>query len=195
MAGLETILEKIAEDSKTQCADLTAKAEREADAIRSQAREDASAAASAMLARAKTQADILMQKAESAAKTTRSRAVLAEKVAMISEVLSQAAERIRQLPDAEYAAVIKKLAVKHAKNGSGILRLSPADAARLPAGFEADLNAALSGKGSLRLETAQQKSGGFVLVYGDIEQNCTLDALIDSMQDALKDKIRQVLFA
>ncbi|MDD2363133.1 MAG: hypothetical protein PHH84_09380, partial [Oscillospiraceae bacterium] len=89
MAGLETILEKIAKDSDNHCADIIDGAQREADAIRENAREQGMAAASVMLARAQTQADIIMKRANSSAQIIKSRAVLAEKIAIINEVLEQ----------------------------------------------------------------------------------------------------------
>ena len=36
---------------------------------------------------------------------------------------------------------------------------------------------------------------GFVLVYGDIEINCTLRAVFDERMDNLKDLLRPLLFA
>jgi len=195
MAGLETILEKIAKDSDNHCADIIAAAQKEADAMREHAREQGRTAASAMLARTQTQADIIIKRANSSAQTIQSRAVLTEKVAIINEVLEQAATRIKELPDAEYAHAIKTLAVKYAKSESGIICLSKTDAARLPAGFEEDLNASIAEKGgSLKMETTLQNPGGFILKYGDIEQNCTFEALIEAKKDELKDMINQILF-
>ncbi|NLX93741.1 MAG: hypothetical protein GXZ02_07760, partial [Clostridiales bacterium] len=35
---------------------------------------------------------------------------------------------------------------------------------------------------------------GFILVYGDIEMNCTFDALLEESHDELKEKIAQLFF-
>lgn len=153
------------------------------------------AEASAMLEKAQRQADIILKKANSAAQTNRSREMLAEKVSMINEVIGQASEKIKALPDEEYSDALLALAVRFAQSGNGVMRLSCEDSARLSAGFEEELNKRISGKeASLRLETAEQETGGFKLIYGDVEQNCTFDALIDSMRDELKDKINRELF-
>ena len=37
-------------------------------------------------------------------------------------------------------------------------------------------------------------TGGFVLSYGGIEQNCTFKALIDAEREKLTDKVTKVLF-
>ncbi len=35
---------------------------------------------------------------------------------------------------------------------------------------------------------------GFVLVYGGVEENCTLKALFDVKKDQLQDKVNEILF-
>ena len=37
--------------------------------------------------------------------------------------------------------------------------------------------------------------GGFVLVYGGVEQNCSFAALFDAARDSLQDKLHALLFA
>ena len=37
--------------------------------------------------------------------------------------------------------------------------------------------------------------GGFVLVYGGVEQNCSFAALFDTARDSLQDKLHALLFA
>ena len=36
---------------------------------------------------------------------------------------------------------------------------------------------------------------GFVLVYGGIEENCTLRAMFDAKRDELSDKVHRMLFS
>ena len=37
--------------------------------------------------------------------------------------------------------------------------------------------------------------GGFVLLYGGIEENCTVRALFDARREALQDQVHALLFA
>ena len=74
--------------------------------------------------------------------------------------------------------------------------LGSADLARLPADFEARLCSALSAKGStctLSKEAARIESG-IMLVYGDIEVNCTFEAVIESSAEELKARIGEMIF-
>ena len=38
-------------------------------------------------------------------------------------------------------------------------------------------------------------NGGFVLAYGGIEENCSIDALFEERADALSDAVRKILFS
>ena len=36
--------------------------------------------------------------------------------------------------------------------------------------------------------------GGFILSYGEIEENCSIEALFDSERERLKDLVQEILF-
>ncbi len=93
--------------------------------------------------------------------------------------------------------MILKLAVKSAQSGEGEILFSAKDLARLPQGFEEKLNAALKGRGAaLRISgDARDIDAGFVLTYGGIEENCSIDALFDSAHELLQDKAQEILFS
>ena len=78
----------------------------------------------------------------------------------------------------------------------GVLLLNAKDLARRPADFEKKIGAAAEKqKGKLSLsEKAAEIEGGFILSYGGIEENCSLEALFESEADVLKDAVRAVLF-
>ena len=66
----------------------------------------------------------------------------------------------------------------------------------MPAGFEEEIQKAAAAKGgalSLAKE-AKEMDGGFILVYGGIEENCTIKALFDAKRDELSDKVHGLLF-
>ena len=37
--------------------------------------------------------------------------------------------------------------------------------------------------------------GGFILIYGGIEENCSIDAMFAEKRDELLDQVRKILFA
>ena len=107
---------------------------------------------------------------------------------------------LKGLETGAYFDMILKLAVKSAQPGEGELLLSKKDLERLPEGFEDRLNAALlradkrGSAASLQGDT-RDIDGGFVLTYGGIEENCSIDALFDAAHEVLQDKVQEILFS
>ena len=79
----------------------------------------------------------------------------------------------------------------------GEIYFSSEDLARMPADFEKKIKAAAKAKGgSLTLKKEPKAiADGFVLVYGGVEENCTLKALFDAKKDELQDKVNAILFS
>lgn len=71
------------------------------------------------------------------------------------------------------------------------------DLDRMPQGFEAVIEkAAVSKGGSLTLvKEPKNIDGGFILVYGGIEENCSFRALLAARRDELSDKVHAMLFS
>ena len=70
------------------------------------------------------------------------------------------------------------------------------DLERLPAGYEKQIsNIAKAHGGELTLsEIASDIDGGFVLVYGGIEENCSLSAMFHANKEEMADKLNSLLF-
>lgn len=66
----------------------------------------------------------------------------------------------------------------------------------MPADFEKNIHAAAEEKGGSLVLSREPKAieDGFILVYGGIEENCTLKALLDAKKDELQDKVNEILF-
>ena len=67
----------------------------------------------------------------------------------------------------------------------------------MPEGYLSELQAVAREKGgSLTLSgETRAMDGGFVLLYGGIEENCTVRALFDARREALQDQVHALLFA
>ncbi len=74
---------------------------------------------------------------------------------------------------------------------TGEIYFSEKDLDRMPQGFEAVIEkAAVSKGGSLTLvKEPKNIDGGFILVYGGIEENCSFRALLAARRDELSDKV------
>ena len=122
--------------------------------------------------------------------------ILRAKQQVIEQAIDKARESIAGLNDEEYFNVLEKLLRKNVQQGKGKICFSKKDLDRIPNGFEnrvKEIVAENQGELVIDKEPANIKDG-FVLVYGEIEENCTLKALFDSNIDRIKDIANKQLF-
>ena len=93
--------------------------------------------------------------------------------------------------------MLLRLAAAHALPQAGEMVLSPRDRERLPADFPGKLQEVLPEGASLTISARTEPGiqGGFLLVYGGIEENCTFRALFDAKEEELQDLANRVLFS
>ena len=84
--------------------------------------------------------------------------------------------------------------MKNAQKGEGVLRLSAADMKRLPSNFIDSVNNAFKRGYKIKLGDEADIDSGFILVYGDIDVNCSFDAIAASKRDELQDALNSLLF-
>ena len=85
---------------------------------------------------------------------------------------------------------------KYALDEDGEIIFSQKDRDRMPADLMEKINALAEEKdGSLELSDEVRKTdGGFVLVYGGIEENCTFKSLLAIEKERLHDLINEIVF-
>ena len=195
MSGLDKILEHINTDATNTAKDLLAAAQKEADELLAKCKEDAQAAAKAIDDQSKTACDTATKRIASAAEQKEKRMILEAKQKEIDGVLSAALDKVESLDSKEYFATIIKMIGKYAHKGKeGTIAFGKKDLDRLPSDLAAQIKTAADGaKLEIAKEPANIKSG-FVLSYGDVEENCSFEALIEASKETLQDKIGQALF-
>lgn len=197
MAGLDKIISQIKEESQEAAARTIAAARAQADEILAAARKEAESECADIERRSRQSVANILERGRSAADLKKRGSILAEKQQLIGETIAKAKAELKGMETDAYFEMILKLAVKSAQPGKGDLLLSEKDLARLPEGFEDKLNAALKDKGAaLHIsKDTRDIDGGFVLTYGGIEENCSIDALFDSAHETLQDKVQEILFS
>lgn len=197
MNGLEEIVLAINKKAESHAKDIVSRARLEADKIV----EEAKKAAALEADKIKTQGE---QKAKAIIETAKAGAVSGEALLMLKfksdttgEIIKEVNEQLSSLSDAEYFAIIEQLILSnYHKNEAGIISFSSEDTARIPRDFIKNINEKLSkDNAKLTLSDSASIKNGFILKYGDIEENCSFKAITDSKQDALKDAINAALFA
>lgn len=195
MSGLDQILATIRENAEDKIRMIEEEASEQITAAEKKAKAEADRVKTEAADAAEAQCKRDIENAASSAKTVVNRAVLEAKVAAIRETVEEALSAIRSLPDAEYAAVLCRKIAAAAENHGGTVFLSAADQARVPADFAEQIAAALPAGVTVTVsEEAAPVRDGFLLRYGDIEENGSWDALAEAKSEALKDAVAAVLF-
>ena len=193
MSGLEKIISQIEHESDDRCRSIIEEANKKAQSIIEEAEKSASEILLENEIKTAKKIESMEQIAQSSSEFAKSKILLTSKLEIIDEMLKKSLDEIKNLPDEEYFAIIKALIIGNSRSGEGALCLSEKDKKRLPKGFIEDINKALGDRKIVSGETINI-DGGFVLVYEDIDINCSFDAIASSKLDELRDALNTVLF-
>ena len=194
MSGLDRIIEKINADSLSSCREIADQAQKKAQDIAEDANAHAEKAYSDIIADAEKKAQSILNMSEANISGIARRAELSAKVEAVDAAIEAAYDAMCNMGADDYFAALEKLAVRNACKGEGELSLSKADLDRVPSGFIERINAELK-DGSVKLAAqGADIENGFILVYGDIEINCTFRALINEQKDTIREKVCDVIF-
>ncbi len=197
MAGLDHIIQQILDDANAQAKQKTDAAKKEAAEIEAAAKAEGQALSKEISQRASNDEKTASERAKSSADMQKRQATLVAKQEAINDVIEAAYQKVIGYDDDAYFALIEKMLEKYAQPKDGEIYLSEKDRGRMPAGFPQKISQIASGKGgSLTLASeSKQLDGGFVLVYGGIEENCSIRSVFSAKQDELVDAVNAVLFS
>ena len=193
MNGLKNIQDKIISDANAQAAEIISEAKQKADSLVKEAKENAQLSSQAAQEENGKAVDSIVKAAESSAHLQGKNKILKAKGEIMNEVIAKAHESILALPNNEYFSLIVNMVMKYSRDEEGLMLLNKKDLARLPQGYENEISR--KSKGVLKISDKPcDIDGGFILVYGGIEENCSFDALFKMQYDKIRDKISPVLF-
>lgn len=191
MKPLDRIINEITAEARAEAGRLIADAKEEAVKIKNHALSDAAEIEAEGEKKADEEYRRIIERAESAAKVSESRAALSEKQKIIGELISAAKEKAEELPTDEYFSLMLRLLDRYAaEKKHGEIILSEGDYDRITPPFK---NALRKRKLHISDRTGDFKIG-FILVYGDIEENCTLDALVEAEHERLSERVAEFMF-
>lgn len=197
MTGLEKITDQIQEEAKASAAQRLEAAQKEAEAVLAEAK-DACAAMEAEAAEKNAAMKVNYEgRVKSSAEQQRRTALLRAKQEIIADVIEEAYVTLKKKDVQSYFLTMEKILKTYALAEDGEIYFSAEDLARMPGDFEKKITAAAKEKGGSLVLKKEPKAiaDGFVLVYGGVEENCTLKALFDAKKDELQDKVNAILFS
>lgn len=197
MTGLEKMKSQILDEARAAAADKIAEAKAQADKMIQTAEAEAARKAESISQKSKAEVANYQERVASSIDLKRRTEILKAKQEVIAEVLERAYEKMNTMGQQEYFAMLLKMVDKYVLDQEGEICFSAADLTRLPAGFEAEVEKIAAARGgSLKVSREGRKiESGFILIYGGIEENCTLQAMFDARRDELSDRVNRLIFA
>ena len=194
MKGTEKIIAHIQADAKAQADAILKEADEKCASIRTDYEKQAKEAyAERIRAGVKANQDRL-DSMDRLAKMEGRKTILALKQEMVAESFDLAVDKLVKLPEAEYIALLAKLAAKASVTGDEEIVLNARDRKAIGTKVVEAANKALSG-GKLTLsEKTGDFKGGLILRRGNIEANCTTELLVDLCRDEMAAELAGVLF-
>lgn len=198
------IIDSILDEANTFAERTVKAAERDAEAVLAAAKEETNSQNKQILSEAEQELSAKKQRILAARKLDEKKQMLAQKQALVSQVIDTALENITKLSDAEYLSVIERMLVR-AVNETNVANeenevieviVSPEDKQRLGNTFFSSVSQSLSGGTRLVLSDQQRDIGpGFILKAGDVEVNCTFAAIVRSDREMLEELAARQLFS
>ena len=188
MDGIEKIKARITADAEKHASDITASAQKQADRILSEAEQKAGLVLSEAEEFSENERRQILLRAQAGARQLEKRSVLKAKTDCVTDVIKAAGESFSSMPREKYFAALHKIALANLQSGSGVIRFNAEDLKTLPDDFTSDL------EGIVLDNAPADIADGFILVYGNIEYNCTIAALISEKNDLLTEKVYKILF-
>ena len=194
MKGTEKIIAHIQADAKAQADEILAQAEEQCAGIRADYEKQAKEAyAERIRAGVKANEDRLDSMNRLASMESR-KAILALKQDMVARSFERAVEKLVALPEAQYVALLSKLAVGASVSGDEEIVLNARDKKAVGDKLIKAANEKLGG-GHLRLaQDTGSFQGGLILRRRNIEVNCTAELLVDLCREDMAAELAGVLF-
>lgn len=197
MTGLDKMINQILEEANSSANKILEDARNSAEVTMNQAREEADKMSKE--AEKKTEAEIRNYKDRIASSTDLKRrtSLLEAKQEVITSVIDKAYHVFAGKSGEEYFQIIRGMLKQFVLPQDGEIYFSQRDLDQMPSGFEKELQEiATAAGGSLKVsQESKNLDGGFILVYGGVEENCSFKALFAARKDELQDQVQKVLFS
>ena len=192
MADLQRITGHIEQAANEEATEIARNAQDKYDEILRAYRARGEQESKDALENARKEAERITERAISAAAQKNAQSLLAYKNQKIGEVIESAKKYVLSMDREEYMRRMQRLLESKAGNPvkAGVVAFNAADLKDIPSGFKAKI-------AELQLKIADEPadiSGGFLLVFGNVEENCSIDALFRENYEKLVDYAGANLF-
>ena len=194
--GLEKIIKSIEEESQKSADERIKYAKNMAKGILDETRLEITRESLKISDKAEKDAINIISRAKSVSENEKKKMILNAKSQIISEIINEAKEKILSLKDEDYFNFILKIIESNLENQDGKLLFSQKDLARFTEKFKDQIKS-LEEKNSIKLTISNETrniSGGVIISYGDIEENCSIETLFQNNKEKIFDSLNSFLF-
>ncbi len=193
MNGIEKITGRITADTQAEIDRVLTEAKAEAEKITAKYRAQADREAEDARAKNEKAAAEREERLVSVAQMEARKDLLSARQTQVENAFAQALEKLCAMPNERYIAVAAELLTQAAPEGRGEVVFSQADREKVGQAAVDAANKKLNGKLTLSDQTRLLK-GGFILVDGSVEVNCTFDTLVRLQKGEMAGEVAKVLF-
>lgn len=193
----QAILERIQEDAKTAASAILQDATDRAAALKQASEARIAAKREETLAQAEKDAGEAAERMKRMAELDQRKLLLGDKRRLMDRAFQQALEKLHQMPKDQAQALFMEKLLQAAAGGEQLV-IGEIQPGWFDDAFLQQANAKLQAAGKEPLTALQSKSGlhccGFLLRKGDMETDCSMEALLQGQRLALESQVAQVLF-
>ena len=196
MTGIEVIVNQILDEAKDKEKQILGEAEEEIVKISADAKAEVEKFENQLYKKYELELKNYQSAAILMAEQKKKRAILNAKQEYIENIMDKTYERLMGAEEGEYFELVLKLVKKYALAQDGTIIFNSKDKERMPADLMDKIQKlAKENGGSLTLSNEERKiDGGFVLVYGGIEENCTFKSILEIEKEKLHDLVNEMVF-
>jgi V/A-type H+-transporting ATPase subunit E len=199
MNGIEKITAHIESDARQEAEAVRADTEKRCQEIRASYEKAAQEEYWKLVKSGVKDCELRVQRLGKTAAMESKKSLLALKQEMVSQAFERAKDLICALPESEYTDFLARMAASAAHTGMEEVILNERDKASCGKAVVKAANELLKARGlhgKLTLgEETRLITGGVIVREGDIEVNCSVEALIDQNKSNLALQVAEVMFA
>ena len=197
MGGLDKIIEEIKDQANAEAGQILKEADEYCDEYMKEITDKVADEVETFEKKEKSKRDLYDEKVKSGALFRERNEILKTKQQCINEVIKEAEYTICNLETKQYFDFLSKLFEANFDGTDGEMFFGKEDLERMPEEFKEKIKAIADNKGAKVNISDKTKNikNGFILVYGEIEENCTIQSLFDEKSDALRDIVNKELFS
>lgn len=192
MAGLETILNEVLDESRDKAQGILDAAKKKASEEISRVKNELNEKEKTDMQAAQEAAKDILERSTSAAQRKGRQIILEKKQKLIEAAIDAAYQALLQMDDETYEQFVLRRLAAYPENLSGILHFVPRDGEIVSKNLKKELKK--QHPGFLIDEEPLSADGGFLLSLGQIEVDMTFRSLLDENMELLRDEANRLLF-